>query len=357
MSRIVFAWELRDNHGHLWRLLPLAIEMRSRGHEVAFGLRSMTAAQRYLAPTGIRWLACPMSAGAVLPGREIASYTDILAIHGATRPDLLGGMVQGWLNPYALLGVDLVVIEHNPFALLAARRARIPSVQVGTDFTIAPTLSPAPCFRSWQPGHVEAQKQTGEAVRRTVQSLFDKPYSLGQLLTVDHTRGLSVPELDHYAAFRPPGTTFLGPAPAPYQGSTQTSSQSRRPRIFAYLYLQPWMEAVLGALDATGAEVIVVIAALEADWSPRYPTLRFYRRPVQLAPLLAECTLAVTHAGHGTTADCLLADVPMVHLRLHIEQLLAAERLAATGAGLGLRPTHVGTGFANVLGEVLRNPR
>ncbi|MFM0334370.1 glycosyltransferase [Paraburkholderia strydomiana] len=113
------------------------------------------------------------------------------------------------------------------------------------------------------------------------------------------------------------------------------------------------METVLGALDATGAEVIVVIPDLEADWGPRYPNLRFYRRPVQLAPLLAECTLAVTHAGHGTTLDCLLAGVPMVQLPLHIEQLLVAERLAATGAGLGLRPTHVGTGFANVLGEVL----
>ncbi|MFM0334369.1 hypothetical protein [Paraburkholderia strydomiana] len=233
MSRIVFAWELGDNHGHLWRLLPLAIEMRSRGHEVAFGLRSMTAAQRYLAPLGIRWLACPMSAGAAQPGREIASYTDILAIQGATRPDLVGGMVQGWQNLYALLGADLVVIEHSPFALLAARRARIPSVQIGTGFTIPPTLSPAPSFRPWHPGHVEAQRQTGEAVTRTVQSLFEQPYGLGQLLTADHTRVLSVPELDHYAAFRPPGTTFLGPVPAPDRGSRQRWSQSGRPRIFA----------------------------------------------------------------------------------------------------------------------------
>lgn len=357
MSRIVFAWELGDNHGHLWRLLPLAMEMRSRGHEVAFGLRSMTAAQRYLAPLGIRWLACPVSAGAAELGREIATYADILAIHGATQPDLLGGMVQGWQNLYGLLGADLVVVEHSPFALLAARRARIPSVQVGTGFTIPPPLSPAPCFRPWQPGNFEAQRQTGEAVKRTVQSLFDQPHSLTQLLTADHTRLLSVPELDHYAAFRPPGTTFLGPAPAPDQGRRQRWSQSGRPRIFAYLYLQPWMETVLGALDATGAEVIVVIPDLDADWGPRYPNLRFYRQPVQLAPLLADCTLAVTHAGHGTTLDCLLAGVPMVQLPLHIEQLLVAERLAATGAGLGLLPTHVETGFADVLDEVLRNPR
>lgn len=33
---------------------------------------------------------------------------------------------------------------------------------------------------------------------------------------------------------------------------------------------------------------------------------------------------------------CLLAGVPMLQLPLHMEQLLVAERLAATGAALGL---------------------
>jgi UDP:flavonoid glycosyltransferase YjiC (YdhE family) len=357
MSRIVFAWELGENHGHLWRLLPIARQLQLRGHEVMFGLRSMAMAQRYLAPHGIRWFACPTPAGVADLGRDIASYADILASNGATQPDLLGGMVQAWQNLYAVLQPDLVVIEHSPFALLAARRAGIRTVQVGTGFTIPPTLTPAPCFRPWQPDTAQAQRQTQDSVERTVQALFDQPRSLSQLLTADHTRLLTLPELDHYAAWRPPGTTFLGAMPEPEQGEQVTWSQSGRPRLFVYLYMHPWMDTVLGALEATGAEVIAVIPDLGVDLACRYPSLRLYRKPVQLSPLLADCTLAITHAGHGTAMDCLLAGVPMLLLPSHMEQLLVAERVASAGAGLGLMPTHVESGFADLLPEVLRNPQ
>ena len=81
MSRIVFAWELGENHGHLWRLLPIARQLQLRGHQVVFGLRSMTAAQRYLAPHGIGWFACPTPVGVAELGRDIATYADILAIN------------------------------------------------------------------------------------------------------------------------------------------------------------------------------------------------------------------------------------------------------------------------------------
>ncbi|MDB5991389.1 MAG: glycosyl transferase 1 family protein [Herbaspirillum sp.] len=357
MSRIVFAWELGENHGHLWRLLPIARQLQLRGHEVMFGLRSVAAAQRYLAPHGIRWFACPTPVGVAELGRDLATYADILAINGATQPDLLGGMVQAWQNLYTLLQPDLIVIEHSPFALLAARRAGIRTVQVGTGFTIPPTLSPAPCFRPGLPDAAEAQRQTQEQVARTVQALFKQPHSLSRLLAADHTRLLSLRELDHYAAQRPPGTTFLGAVPEPDQGELLRWSQSGQPRLFVYLYMQPWMDTVLSALEAIGAEVIAVIPDLGADLARRHPKLRLYRKPVQLGPLLADCTLAITHAGHGTALNCLLAGVPMVLLPLHMEQLLVAERVAVAGAGLGLLPTHVATGFANVLSEVLRNPQ
>ena len=195
-------------------------------------------------------------------------------------------------------------------------------MQVGTGFTIPPTLSPAPCFRACPPEAIEAQQQTQDQVARTVQALFDQPHSLSRLLTADHTRLLSLPELDHYAAQRPPGTTFLGAVPEPDQGELLHWSQSGHARLFVYLYMQPWMDAVLGALAASGAEVIAVIPDLDADLARRHPKLRLYRKPVQLAPLLAHCTLAITHAGHGTALNCLLAGVPMVLLPLHMEQLL-----------------------------------
>jgi len=353
MSRIVFAWELGENHGHLWRLLPIALALQSRGHEVVFGLKSMASAQRYLAPHGLRWFACPTPAGVTALEREIATYADMLATCGATQPDLLGGMVQAWQHLYAALQPDLVVIEHAPLALLAAKRAGICSVQVGTGFTIPPTLSPAPCFRPWEASAAEARAQTQAAVERTIQALFEPPHTLTTLLTADHTRLLTLPELDHYAAWRPSGTPFLGPVPEPDEGEWVQWSQPDKPHVFAYLQAQPWLDAVLTALEASGAEVIAVIPDSSAELASRYPGLRLYQRPVRLTPLLDGCTLAITHAGHGTALNCLLAGVPMLMLPLHIEQLMVTERVAATGAGVGLLPAYVETGFAQVLHNAL----
>jgi len=357
MSRIVFAWELGENHGHLWRLLPIALALQSNGHEVMFGLKSMASAKRYLAPHGIRWFACPTPVGVAELGREIATYADILATCGATQPDLLGGMVQAWQHLFAVLQPDVVVIEHAPLALLAAKRAGICSVQVGTGFTIPPALSPAPCFRPWEANTAEARAKTQASVERTVQALFDPPCDLNRLLTADYTRLLTLPELDHYAAWRPSGTPFLGPVPEPDEGESTRWSQPDKPHLFVYLHTQPWLDTVLTALEASGAEVIAVIPDLSAEMESRHRGLRLYRRPVRLAPLLADCTLAVTHAGHGTALNCLLAGVPMLLLPLHIEQLMVTERVAVTGAGLGILPAYVETRFAQALHDVLDNPK
>jgi len=357
MSRIVFAWELGENHGHLWRLLPIARALRERGHTVSFGLKPMALAQRYLAPHGIRAFACPTPLGLAAPGRELGTYTDILMANGAAHPDLLHGMVQAWQNLYEALQADLVVVEHAPFALLAANRAGIPSVHVGTGFTIPPTLSPAPCFRPWEADLVGARAQTQADVERTIQTLFDAPQSLSEALCASHTRLLTLPELDHYAAWRPPGTTFLGPVPEPDAGEAVTWQQPAKPHVFAYLYAQPWLDTLLVALARSGADVIAVVPDASAAQVSRYPNLRLYRRPVQLAPLLAGCSLAVTHAGHGTALNCLLAGVPMLLLPQHIEQLMVTDRVATLGAGVGILPDFVQSRCADVLHDMLHNPR
>jgi UDP:flavonoid glycosyltransferase YjiC (YdhE family) len=124
-----------------------------------------------------------------------------------------------------------------------------------------------------------------------------------------------------------------------------------------YLQVQPWLDTVLTALEASGAEVIAVIPDLSWETANRHRGLRLYRQPVRLLPLLAGCTLAITHAGHGTALNCLLAGVPMLLLPQHIEQLMITERVAAMGAGLGILPAYVETGFHAVLHDLLGNPK
>ena len=45
MSGILCVWELGAGYGHLGRLLPVALQLRERGHEVVFALRDLTHAE------------------------------------------------------------------------------------------------------------------------------------------------------------------------------------------------------------------------------------------------------------------------------------------------------------------------
>ena len=54
MARILFAWELGGDYGHLARLLPVAQALKAGGHEVVFAVRDLLGAEAILAPHQIR---------------------------------------------------------------------------------------------------------------------------------------------------------------------------------------------------------------------------------------------------------------------------------------------------------------
>lgn len=354
MSRIVIAWELGENLGHLWNLLPVAQRLRSLGHDVSFGIRDVAQAHRYLAPLGLRWFAAPVAQGVPPLGRDVASHTDILAACGAAHATHLAGMVGAWRHLFDVLQPDLVLVEHAPFALLAANRIGVPTVHLGTGFTIAPTLAPAPNFRPWDSAMKDEVVQTGHRVALAVQQVFGGPYPLDECFRANETRLLSIPALDHYDGMRSPDAMFIGAMPAPEShGEPVEWKRDEVPRVFVYLRASPYLDAVLRLLDDAGAEVIATLPDVHPEQAARYRTLRIYDQPVRIDALLGRCDLAITHGGHGTALACLLAGVPMLALPMHIEQLRVTENVANAGAGLGILPAHVTEHFGPVLRTML----
>ncbi|GAB7128640.1 DUF1205 domain-containing protein [Silvimonas sp. JCM 19000] len=353
MSRILFAWELGDNHGHLWRLLPIALAARAQGHDISFALRAMRSAQRYLTPRSVPFVACPNPYDVPALGRDPSTYADVLALNGATDVDLLGGMVRGWRQLYRLVQPDVVVIDHAPTALMASRVAGIRSVQIGTGFAIPPSLMPAPCYRAWD-SDIEARQHTQAAVEHAVASVCEMPLSTA--LQADHTRLLSLPELDHYATVRPAGALFLGGMPQPPAGQA-VQWHTDKTHILVYLQSGDWLGTVLEGLVNSEAEVIAVVPGIALAQAAQFPELRIYPQPVQLEPLLPRCDLIISHGGHGTALNALRAGVPLLMLPQHMEQLLVTERVAVAGAGLGVFPTHIESSFEHVLFTLLMSPQ
>jgi len=177
--------------------------------------------------------------------------------------------------------------------------------------------------------------------------------SLSDALQTDRTILLTLPELDHYPGANRSHAVLASPLQHHAEGQTVHWQQARLPRIFMYLRQHPWLPEVLDLLAATNVEVIAMIPDIPESLLQRHAgsrRLRIYRQPLNLQALLPACELAITHGGHGTTADCLQHGVPMLLLPVHIEQLLITARVAAAGAGQGILPDAV----ENVFGQVLQ---
>lgn len=362
--RILLAWELGDNLGHLWRLLPIATRLMQHGHEILFAVRDPALAEQVLGPRGFAFLSCPSPAKPLTLNRDIVSYADILAVQGFGEPHVFGGMLRAWRTLFDLWRPDLVVTEHSPSALVAGRSSSLPTVSVGTGFLIPPKTSPLPCFRPWAKVDARQAADTEAYVLNAINQAYrahglQAAPTLAAAITADRELLLTLPELDHYRGAARGPVRYLGPVDNDDNGTPINWQDLGLPCVFAYLRNNQWLHAVLEALADGKAQVIAVIPDLPDALASQYanhPILHIQRRPVRLKPLLPDCALAITSGGHGTSVDCLRHGVPMLLLPNHIEQLMVTTQIANAGVGVGILPESVATKFAEIYASMLANP-
>lgn len=135
MSKILCIWELGGGYGHMEKILPLALNLRHRGHEVTFALRDLSLAEIVLGRHGFPLLQAPIWIQKVtgLPEPPL-NYGEILHRFGFLDKSGLTGMVKAWLSLFELVKPDLLLIDHAPTALLASMNTGIPRCLVGNGF-------------------------------------------------------------------------------------------------------------------------------------------------------------------------------------------------------------------------------
>ena len=342
MSRILLAWELGSNLGHLSRLLPLGRRLRARGHTLLAVVRDLALAARVLGPAGVPFIQAPRVSASPETSAQPASYADVLRLTGWGDVQQLWGMTQAWVNVLRLSAADIVIVDHSPTALLAARCTATPCVLVGTGFELPPSREPLPCFPGFPGATAEnaarAEAQVLENANRVLAAvpgprlgaLCDLFQSAGRWLT-------TFAELDHYDAR--PGERYVGPIGAVEQGERLEWPLEASQRVFAYLRPDtPDLAAILRSLAECGAAVVCYgpgipaqrISAIACD------RLTFTSRPVELPALLRDASLCVSYSPAGTVAATLLHGVPQLLAPSHVEAQLTAHRVECMGAGLTL---------------------
>ena len=78
--------------------------------------------------------------------------------------------------------------------------------------------------------------------------------------------------------------------------------------------------------------------------------------PVRMADVRRECRLGICHAGVGTVEALVTAGKPRLALPQHLEQMMTAKRLAASGAGLVVDPEESPRDYGRILRRLLDEP-
>jgi UDP:flavonoid glycosyltransferase YjiC (YdhE family) len=344
MARVLIAWELGGDYGHLSRLLPVALELRRRGHEPVFAVRDLGGAEAILGAHGMRWLQAPLWIGQVTNLPPAISYPELLMRFGFLSSRALTGICRAWRNLVALVAPDLVLFDHAPTGLLATRGLGLPRVNIGTGFAIPPNARPIPPYRWWQRENMTRVEDSERHVWQTANEVLfalDAPPlpHLADLASCDATLMCTFPELDHFPERAP--CEYAGPIFSLGQGVATDWPKAGHRRVFAYLkagYRD--LERVLEALARSGASVLAHVPGASRQTLNRHgtSTMHFSERPVDMQAASAECDLAICHAGAGTTAAMLLAGKPLLLLPMQMEQTMTSKRLEALGAAVVLPP-------------------
>lgn len=363
LTKFALAWELGGGLGHVMRLHGLAEALLARGHQVSVALRDLQQASYFLRLPDAAIYQAPV-APTYNAAWQPASYADILAVSGWGDSDRLAIHLSAWRNLLRAIAPDVLVADHSPAALLAARWLGIRTVNWGLGFFIPPRTSPFPIYRDWErvdASAVHAREHgilacTNAAATRLGMPAMDH---LAQVLAADRELLSTWREFDHYR-HRDGTPDYLGPNYRTDQGHAAAWPAGAGLRVLAYLKPEyAWGEPLLQALEAIGAIAIVAIpgANAAATAARSRPRLQVIAQAVRLDSVIDQADVVICHAGEGTLAPSLLAGKPVLMLPLTAEQFILSQRISTLGVGQMIVAEQQRPDFAKAITELGTQPQ
>lgn len=358
MSRILLAWELGTGFGHLGPFLGLAPKLLERRHELHIAAREIAGAVKAVGDLPITVHQAPLCLNTYGSLQEPPlNYAEILMRYGYLESPMLRAMITSWRSLIRTTDAELVIADHAPSALLAARGVRVARAVIGSPFNVPPAVQPTPNMRSWVAVPPERLTDSDGRVLAVINAALPAGSGIAALHEIfsGAARFFSgVPELDPYGAR--PAADYLGLQALSTGDAPPEWPPGDGPRVFAYLHADyRHAERALQALATSGARVLAHVlggntAALQPFRSARMvfaPQLLDFRRVV------ADCNLCVCHGNVGTTLGMLQGGRPVLVLPKHLEHFLLGKAVERIGAGRVVHPDEAAPDIAGALGAML----
>ncbi|MEP4194441.1 MAG: nucleotide disphospho-sugar-binding domain-containing protein [Aliishimia sp.] len=369
MKRILFAWEMGSNFGHVNKVSQVAAQLQGE-MDVTFAARNVIAV-RDLAPNlEARLLQAPYSPMRAPTQHEMtgACYPGLLLLDGWDQSKRLIPLIESWRALFDLVQPDVLVTQAAPTALLAAHGLGLKTALLGSGWDAPPRANPMPCLSPDDPEAVAlAAQQESDVLTQANLALAHhnapKLEQFSDLLDVEEYLLVAYPESDHFA----PRHKYEA-APAPYLGqllSVQTGQHmtwrtTGLPRIFAYLRpgSGPYNAAVQG-LSQLGPDADIILAAPGIDpvhaESLRARNVQICDGPARLDKLLPDCDLGISHGSNGIGSAFLAFGVPQIGLPGHREQMMFTQAVARAGCALGVAGSYAGPQIVEAVQKALNS--
>jgi UDP:flavonoid glycosyltransferase YjiC (YdhE family) len=339
MSRILLTWELGGALGHLVSLRPLAESFLNLGHQVFLAARSLAQVRHVFNDPRVTLLQAPWNNRRAQLIKPVVTYADLLLTVGFSDEDSLAAHIEAWQSLYKLVEPDLLVCDHSPTALFAARGQRFAVTTAGSGFYCPPDESPLRLMRDMPPDvRTTALKHELYLLDVLNRSLSHRglPHlsQVSQLYHDGQTRHflMTLNELDHFGVRE--DTKYWGMWPFGVAG--EAFRPPGRPCVFAYLKSFPTINKILDDLRGASFYTIAYVDALSHTDRARFQSekLRISDSLINFREAAENCDVALTNATHATCLAMLLCGKPMVHVPHFLEQFLLAGATERVGAGL-----------------------
>lgn len=291
--KVLLGWELGGGQGHIQRLAQLARMLELQGFEPVFALKSYKF-------EGIKfpWQIVFAPRLTLLGGGDSYTFTDILENFGFGNADLLQFYLHSWRYVLEEVKPNLIIADHAP-ALVLAAHGIVPTIVLGSCFTVPPAVEEFPPVRfPVPPESTQHQQQVSSVVRKLVK--FDEP--LGQVFNGAASFIFGIPELDSYRHLRVK-EKYVGLHISPIPVNIYSGDGS----VWGYLSKSyPYYDLVMRSIK---------------------PQCEFK----SLKEVLVGKSLAIHHGGLTTSIACLLAGIPQLVLPNYLEQQLNGIALSSLG--------------------------
>lgn len=350
MARFLFIWELGDGWGHILPLVPVIRRLRTRGHSVDFVAQKPERADALLRELGVAVGQAPdLSGGVHHPFVPQSTFAHLLFNTAAGAAERFAELLSKWRRLFEAREPDVVVFEHSPTAMLAARGLNVRTARFGTGFCCPvrerPFQSRRPEYRASTDELLQQEERVLDAVNEGLAALGCAPLSrLDEALASDVTLLNTWPELDHGIGMTPlaarsqvpaerSDSVYLGPWNVEH-GQRPSWPASKGKRVFLYSSYWPGLENILQMLERTRQPTVAYVRGIPEGRVLGSPTISVVSEALDVDVVARECELAIVHGGHGIVARLLRAGVPLLVAPTVLEQRILGTRVEALGGGL-----------------------